>query len=286
VTGPHDLFCDVCGGAKEALFGCETCSQSIHASCMTRAPGFDEVPEFWFCPHCTDNGFNIPSSAFPAASKPVATIEAMNFDPFISSNPSKSVSDFTEVSKIGRARTTHGYPTPPTPIIPIIDQSTLQAAPSKFQSVSQSSVDNSADVKDATNPHKRGRSSNSKPGVKKKSKYSVYSSEVDKALSVIHSELELAAEVRSSETELQDKIKSLEQQLKLQDVQMVLVKRELELSRRALDVEKFKVNRLTQSQGRVEIAQPNVEVAKLKEQLAKRDEELVAWKEKLKALVG
>lgn len=242
---------------------------------MTPTPAADAIPEFWFCPHCTDNGFHIPPAGFPAT-KQVAAQDLETFDMIYSQTPSKSVSDFSELAGKG---INHGYPTPPTPVVPTI--STNSSGHSQTASSMQPPTVSINHSNENLPSNKRSRPSNGKLSAKKKSKYSAYSSEVDKALSIIHSELEVAADVRRSETELQDKIKSLEQQLKLQDGQMTLLKREFELSKRALDVEKFKVNRLNGQSTR-----SSPEVAQLKEQLAKKDEELAAWKEKLKALMG
>jgi len=45
------------------LFECQTCENCYHANCMK--PGLDptNVPTFWFCPHCVEKEFNIPTTS-------------------------------------------------------------------------------------------------------------------------------------------------------------------------------------------------------------------------------
>lgn len=283
-SGAHNPFCEVCGGAKEQLFGCQTCNMSCHADCMTTSPLSGTASDYWFCPHCIDNGFHVPPVApVTVESRAVeATIVSDNAKTAAPLRPTKSISDFEEcVSKAPRDRETRVGSLSKTVSTSYTEQGSLPDSATIVEEHSlvepKGSVLSSVSVSAS---QKRERTTSGKGTAKKRSKYSAYSSEVDKALATIRAELEVAADVRRSEEQLHERIKSLEQQLKLQDGQIALLKREADLSKRALEVEKFKLDRLSQS------IESSNEVVKLKELLVNRDNELASWKEKLKALVG
>lgn len=280
--GPHNLFCDVCGGAQE-LFGCQTCGASYHASCMSPSLEDDQVPTFWFCPHCVNNNFHIPVDGMVDSTPTTRTAE----DPPLQST-STSGGPTTAIPGADQ------YPTPQTPgsqLLPIPVANQLNG-----DNVTDINVQSGNDIArqhetpgqrekpitmpEAVQPTKRSRPKRGQSPPKKKSKYSVFSAEVDKALAVIHSELELAAEGSRSEHHLNRKVESLEQQLRLQSGQMALLRQELDMTKRDLEIERFRVGRLEAICKR-----PSQEVTRLTDLLTQKDEELNDWKDKLKRLV-
>jgi hypothetical protein len=138
---------------------------------------------------------------------------------------------------------------------------------------------NSRSLKGNTNRSKR---SYSPP--RKKSKYSAFSAEVDKALAVIQKELEVAAQIGKSEDSLRDAIEGLEQQLKLKDSQIQLTSRELELAKIKLCDNGAGAVGLTALKD--ENSQLREENAKLKEIVVSKDAELKNWRAKLKSMMG
>ncbi|KAG4428728.1 hypothetical protein IFR05_015790 [Cadophora sp. M221] len=112
---------------------------------------------------------------------------------------------------------------------------------------------------------------------RKKSKYSSFSSEVDKALAVIHKELESSAQVGKAESELHDKIQILEQELRLKDGQIALAHRELELARR---------NGGDSVGLRAENEELKGRIERLDGLLEGKDRELRDWRERLKLMIG
>jgi len=272
-TGKHDDFCFVCGGTME-LFGCQTCENCYHAECMTPAPDPDDLPTFWFCPHCVDRELHIPPMPSPTAyftpplPGPVSPVDATKAtrptedeaqsDAMPLSNTHQGVNEIIELSedvRKGRAEKS---------IFKEQSMSARLSAPENLQ-----------------NRGKSRRTKNSHSPPRKKSKYSAFSSEVDKALSVIHRELEKAAQVGRSEGNLEDKIKNLEQRLRIQDGQMLLTTRELELAQRNLAAEHHHSETL-----RSEHAQCKDEVMKLREAVEKKDAELKDWRTKLRSMMG
>jgi chromosome segregation ATPase len=125
----------------------------------------------------------------------------------------------------------------------------------------------------------RPKRSSSPP--RKKSKYSAFSSEVDKALSVIHSELEKAGQVGKSEGHLRDKIKDLELRLRVKDNQILLGSRELAQSQKSLAAEHCQSERLQS-----ENTQYKKEVMRLRAALETKDSELRDWRAKLRSMIG
>jgi hypothetical protein len=143
--------------------------------------------------------------------------------------------------------------------------------------------------------HKKpGRPRYSSPP-RKKSKYSAFSKEVDKALSVIYGELETAAGYGKSEGNLESQVQALEQQLKMQEQQlkmqeqqlkmqeqqMLLTSRELEFARKELakDREESAVLKVDN----FEIREENM---RLKELVDRKENELKEWRAKLRSMIG
>jgi hypothetical protein len=112
---------------------------------------------------------------------------------------------------------------------------------------------------------------------RKKSKYSAFSAEVDKALAVIHKELEKAAHMGRAEGGFQDTIQALEQQLKLKDGQIQLGIKELEFAKR----QRGESNLLE-----AENKTLKEENAKLVVLVDRKDAELKDWRAKLRNMIG
>ena len=246
------------------LFGCQTCESAYHAECMTPSLDPDIVPNFWFCPHCVDKELHIPPS-LPDIDElsPISTRDQHNSH----SGDTPKTNSVTETTVTGQS--------------PAISQVTEQSY-TPIMNTGQSSIPKNQVLREQqpTTQHKPGprdqapqrkgkaataKKSSSPP--RKKSKYSSFSANVDKALSVIYSELETAAQNGRSEDGLQEKIKALEQQLKVQEG-------EIQLARNERANEHLKNERL------------NREIAHLKEEVEKKDAELRDWQAKLKTLMG
>jgi hypothetical protein len=262
------------------LFGCQTCDTCYHASCMSPTLEPTEVPPFWFCPHCIDRDFHIPSMELSETTEPSPSIEVIRVYP----SPSSTEVTSTEVlSNVGPER-----PVPQSNSIPqyvaaggnhkIGGNKPLDSA-SLSRRQNLASIDQIQDLahnlKKTKAPVKQMKRSYSPP--RKRSKYSAFSSEVDKALAVITKELEKAAKVGKSEDSLRNRIQDLEQQLRLKDGQIMLTRRELELAK----------NENGQScQLKAELLDMQQQNAMLKTQVDRKDSELKDWREKLKSLLG
>jgi hypothetical protein len=127
-------------------------------------------------------------------------------------------------------------------------------------------------------PHKSttGRQRRSYSPPRKKSKYSAFSADVDKALTVIHKELEKATHMGRAEGGLQDKIQALEQQLKLKDGQIQLGIKELEFAKR---------QRGESSLLEAENRKLKEENAKLVNLVERKDAELKDWRTRLRTMI-
>jgi len=264
--GPHDDFCFLCGSSQN-LFACTTCETSYHSRCMTPSLDPNEVPAFWFCPHCVNNELHIPPSmndehffaplpsslpSYPLESTP--TSESFNTQITMSRHQEPPV--YGEKSKQPiRQQPTPPGPAPPSPVKP----------PAKSQETPQSSI--------PTTQKKQGRQRNSSPP-RKKSKYSAFSKEVDKALSVIYNELETAAGYGRSEGNLESKVQALEQQLKMQEGQMMLSSKELEVARKELAREREQGQAL------------KMENEMLRALVDRKENELKEWRKKLRSMIG
>ena len=259
----HDCYCYVCGGGLE-LFGCQTCESAYHAECMTPSLNPDIVPNFWFCPHCVERELHIPPS-LPDISdlSPVSTRDQH-------SSHAGDTPGTNSMSEPGSRTVGH------SPIIPqIIEQPSphsistgLLVPPNQTHQEQHSPVsrqvptDQNLSRKYKTAPVRR---TSSPP--RKKSKYSAFSANVDKALAVIYSELEIAAQNGRSQDGLQEKIKALEQQLRVQGG-------EVQLARNERANERLKNERLRR------------EIDVLEKEVEKKDAELRDWQAKLKTLMG
>ena len=285
-AGPHDDFCYVCGSPK-ALVGCQTCETCYHPSCMSPSLDPNEVPAFWFCPHCVGNDFHIPSGvtekqrfappqcecAFPMNSSPSAPSTNINLAtdmPFVMDTGVSAFDNSQEPSEIAQRNDEHPstfqQPTPPT----------QESSPTKFRARPQKTVDLSSRPR-----HNKATRPKNGPPPHKKSKYSALSKDIDKALSVIYSERETAAGYNKSEHNLESKVPALEQQLKMQCGQMRLTSRELELARSELAKEREEMAVM-----KVDDFELRQEIARLKEELQRKEDELKDWRLKLRSMIG
>jgi hypothetical protein len=258
LLGPHDNFCFVCGSGME-LFGCQTCENCYHAECMTPSLDPDEVPKFWFCPHCVQRDLHIPPSESETATLQTPT----------PAYPTPISPVTVQVKDTG-------------PILPFSEELVQQQ--SKESREHQSSPKSRPRPTDSEAPqvkNRPGRPRRSYSPPRKKSKYSAFSAEVDKALSILYAELETAAKHGKSEGSLQDKVQGLEQTLRLQEGQMKLTYRELELLRKARSEEQEASSRL-----RTEILELREKVTKLEDMVEKKDGELRDWRMKLRTMMG
>ena len=206
-VGKHDDFCFVCGGNME-LFSCQTCENCYHADCMSPTLEPSDVPTFWFCPHCVERELHIPpgtptthyftpvSSAplFLTPTSPVSSRTREGDTISLTRNPTNDLSHKRAADSSileEQARSSYAQGTP--------DQNSGTQAPSQM-----------AEARSAmTLPHKgsNGRSRRSHSPPRKKSKYSAFSVDVDKALTIIHKELEKASQLGRSEGSLQTRSK-------------------------------------------------------------------------------
>lgn len=267
------------------LFECQTCDTSYHASCMTPSLDPSEVPDFWFCPHCIDNQLHIPQPPPTTYFTP---------PPPLSPSTSPSIASRTRNSSSAHAAPPHRRVYENTSRqssrdIPMLDKpsgispkpqaSPEQAAPPPPTPSNRASRPD-IPTTNASKPGPKGntgrpRRSYSPP--RKKSKYSAFSSEVDKALVVIHKELEAAAQIGKSEAGLRDRIQMLEQELRLKDGQITLTSRELELAKK---------NGGDSSSLKAENEQLKAEISRLNQSLERKDSELRDWRTRLKSMIG
>lgn len=263
MPGKHDEFCFVCGGNMN-LFGCQTCETCYHADCMSPTLGLDDVPTFWFCPHCVDRQFHIPMESTAPSSLPQL---AEATPPSILGQTSTPIST-PHLNEPNTSRKAEGQ------------MISIAASKQKINDITRSLPPSSNEPRKDANASStkktsaRPRTTRSPP--RKKSKYSAFSSEVDKALTVIHKELESAAQIGRTENSLRDRIQSLEQELRLKDGQILLTTRELEMARRNGDTASLKA----------EISQLKEQNDGLKVLVESKDSELRDWRTKLKGLLG
>jgi len=259
----HDSYCYVCGGGLE-LFACQTCESAYHAECMTPSLDPEVVPNFWFCPHCVDRELHIPPS-LPDMNElsPVSTRDQLNS--FSGDTPGAKAVSGSEFESISHSPVTpHAIEQPSSERL---DTRPLIQPTTKLQ---EQYAAGSTSGKNDQIISRKGKAAAVKkvtPPPRKKSKYSTFSANVDKALSVIYSELETAAQNGRSEDSLQEKIKALEQQLKVQEG-------EIQLARNERANERLRNERLRK------------EVDALKEEVEMKDAELRDWQAKLKTLMG
>lgn len=243
------------------LFGCQTCETCYHASCMSPTLDVDDVPSFWFCPHCVDRDLHIPPDV-PTTFTHVSQTQPSAVYP----SPNLSTSDQAATTpKPSKSIPPHSKRKPEGQMIDIAgSKQTIHTIARSLIAKPTASEPKSDSTKA---PPGRQRRSYSPP--KKRSKYSAFSSEVDKALAVIHKELETAASNGRSEGSLRERIHTLEQEVRLKDGQILLMTRELETVRNNGERETLKN-----------------ENEELKTLVEKKDAELRDWRTKLKNLLG
>jgi hypothetical protein len=251
------------------LFECQTCDNCYHADCMSPTLSPSEVPGFWFCPHCVDRELHIPpNSPTTHYFTPVSPAP-----PFPSSSPVSS-----RTTGRNSMSTTLKRSEAPADLGQHVESGQIQVIPDghpKEQVPSQPTEAHSTKTLTLKSTTGRQRRSYSPP--RKKSKYSAFSSDVDKALTVIHKELEKAAHMGRAEGGLRDKIQALEQQLKLKDGQIQLGVKELEFAKRQCGESSF-----FEAENR-KLKEENVKLVQLVE---KKDSELKDWRAKLRNMIG
>jgi len=245
----------------------------------------DEVPSFWFCPHCVNRELHIPPSS-PATNyqtfgqtvthvypSPESTLgqqemqpEPVNQDRSSTVDRLKDIHDHVSSGQLLTGKAVDSSPTGQEP------RSAAKSRPRPAEYPESESHPGHV---------RSGRQRRTRSPPRKKSKYSTFSVEVDKALSVLHAELEIAARGGKSEGNLQDQRRVLEQQLKMQEGQLTLNGRELESVRKQLVSERSESARL-----RAENSGLQEQVLNLKRSLEKRDAELQDWRMKLRSMMG
>lgn len=260
------------------LFGCQTCGTCYHASCMSPTLELNDVPSFWFCPHCVDREFHVPPELPVGESTATCDTQPAGVYPSPASittppndDPNTGLAGPTQTQVAGSGRKREN---PEGQMISIAES--MAKVNEVSRSVEFKTATNRSEPK--VNPAKpsvgRPRRSYSPP--RKRSKYSAFSSEVDKALAVIHKELESAAQKGKSEDSLRERIQTLEQELRLKDGQITLMNQELEVAKKNGEAARIKV--MNQ-----ELKEQN---DTLKALLEKKEGELRDWRTKLKTLLG
>ncbi|KAH8593815.1 hypothetical protein B0O99DRAFT_191556 [Bisporella sp. PMI_857] len=265
--GLHDGFCFVCGDTLE-LFGCETCAACYHANCMTPSLAHDAVPKFWFCPHCVEKQWHIPPE--------------MNY--LTPSSPQQQKQSVPETIPTEGANEINMMDHAPRETLDsdtqriVLGLNTVSAKSSgHIDRVSSSSLTKKSlpQRNDGPRPGKAmyAHTKRSSSPLRKKSKYSTLSAEVEKALSVIHSQLEAAALNSKADDSLLAKTKDLEQQLRIQEGQIKLASNDSSNQR-------LKNERL-----QTENANLKAEVDRLTESLQRKEAELKDWRAKLRTMM-
>jgi hypothetical protein len=224
-------------------------------------PGLDqnEVPTFWFCPHCVEKDLHIPPTPAETLSSTIPSTLSPESDIFNQQNLTTSPLN-SHVS------------------LQPVETSGSKTSPGLVQDLPSTAKSGSRPNNDHLPARRKTKKSSSPP--RKKSKYSAFSVEVDKALSVLYEELETAAKMGKSEGHLQDKILSLEQQLKVQEGQLKIRDREFVFVREQLVKSREESDRL-------KVANDHFasEVANLRDMVQKKDAELKDWRAKLRTMV-
>jgi len=269
------------------LFGCQTCRVSYHSQCMTPSLAKDDVPAFWFCPHCVNRQLHIP----PPSPEEHLFAPLPTSLPFYPSPVSLDMQESTPNATISSAASE-------APEVPLENQRTIPVPafgagnPGKSppESSKSSKVRHRPQDADLSPPsHTSQTNSTPKPTrtnvpPRKKSKYSALSTEVDKALSIIYTELETAAGYGKSEGTLHDKITALEQKLRVQEGQNALTSKELVIIKKELAREREEKKGLREGGEQVRILRGENE--KLRVSLGEKEKELNEWRDKLRVLIG
>ncbi|KAG9237887.1 hypothetical protein BJ875DRAFT_492978 [Amylocarpus encephaloides] len=314
--GPHDTFCFVCGSPNE-LYECQTCENCYHSECMTDPA---ETPKFWFCPHCVVREYNVPPKPCPTSYFSPRVEDKRRtgyFSPEILDGRS-SASQAGEVSStlgIGQAKRTRNgenstfefentigkspvtsvviptgvsgsqphttasnphthYPTPPS-IPSVLPDSTPLPPPPAPTTFEPSGTRPRSSSPPQHPPHK-----------KRKSKYSPFTPEIEKALSVITNELERATRSSSSSLSLKQEIESLERRVRMQDGQINLYTREIEVVRGKLKSEVERRERLEMERGDGRVRVLEDENRALRERVGELEREGRDWRSRLRELAG
>ncbi|KAH8661536.1 hypothetical protein BGZ60DRAFT_88125 [Tricladium varicosporioides] len=274
--GPHDTFCFLCASPNttSSLFSCSTCENCYHAECMTPSLSPDDVPRFWFCPHCVERGNHVPdlnSGEVEVGSEMVETNYVSSVQDVIAEmeDPSGKEGGANEVLSGGRQTMVI---TPPQKHPPsetrssggnYQDQMNVPTEQNRRKEFQPSMVDLPAsentvpkptpllDPKSVTQmqpstsrkrfPPPPPSSTISKQPPKKKSKYSTLPSALEKALLLITTELEKSSSITSSTSSLQSQINILEQKIRMMEGQAALKDKEMEKQMKGMREENEKL---------------------------------------------
>jgi hypothetical protein len=280
LLGPHDTFCFFCNAPSTSpLLGCQTCENSYHAACTL--PEDAAIPEFWFCDHCVDYGWSVPPIASPNSyftPKTPGRKEASSYfaDVEIPTTDVSATSIDVQHISIQQEKANHA------PKAAIHDSA---------NTIHEERLAQHAKPKKHTRPHSPAPA----PHRKRKSKYSPYSPEVEKALSIISAELEKTSKSSTSTAALETTMQSLEQQLRMRNQEIVLLKQERDSLKTEAETEKAEVkrvegvldgvrrNRVYEIRKRM-VAEQEQDV--LKEKIQTLEKEGREWKGRLRELVG
>ena len=248
---------------------------------MTPSLDPNEVPTFWFCPHCVEGEFHIPPpEEHSFASLPSSLLmDTSSRTPSTNPDPPTNTLHMAKAGVYGLEKIqerSNVYPQRKKGPLSVTQQPT---PPSNEPTVLPKSRPR-PDDKPHTSTRKVGRPRRTSPP-RKKSKYSAFSKEVDKALTVIYSELETAAGYGRSEGGLESKVQALEQQLRMQEGQMLLTARESEFARKELVKEREEF-----AATKVDNAQLMDENMRLREDIQRKEAELKDWRLRLRSMIG
>ncbi|KAE8446756.1 hypothetical protein EG329_011661 [Mollisiaceae sp. DMI_Dod_QoI] len=237
----------------------------------------DDVPTFWFCPHCVDRELHIPPDPTAVSFTAVSPPQPAGVYP----SPASIIVTPNDVPNTGSSDASKPEPTDSNskrrPEGQMIDMvASMQKVREVSRGLDPKIPTNRTESKTNSSKGPSGRTRRSYSPPRKRSKYSAFSSEVDKALAVLQKELETAAQNGRSESSLRERIQTLEQELRLKDGQILLANREVELVRQSGDAMRLKAENQ-------ELKQENDNLRTLVE---KKDAELRDWRTKLKTLLG
>ncbi|EPE35993.1 FYVE/PHD zinc finger [Glarea lozoyensis ATCC 20868] len=212
--GLHDTFCFLCNAPSTSpLLNCQTCENAYHATCTL--PEESTIPDIWFCDHCVGYGWSEPPIESP---DPYPTPRTNSFHPVAGDD--RTVADVNTTRKENNPE--------------------ILSPEKEARAVPQPEAPHPPKPKKHSRPHSPGP----QPHRKRKSKYSPYTPEIEKALSVITAELEKTSRTSTSTLTLENTIQTLEQRLRMRDQEIVLLKRERDGLRKEVEKEKEEVKRV------------------------------------------
>jgi hypothetical protein len=271
------------------LFACQTCENCYHAECLSPSLVPEQIPKYYFCPHCVDRNWHVPPSSEEVNYLTPYSIAAgvLGIPPAVLEPTSRKVNNATgvDLTLVDGQATICNADT--TSMANYSHEQGHKQASEAMQAVAKAAAksrQHSSHSPSNPNPSPRAKPRRSKRSTsppRKKSKYSSFSIEVDKALAVLYSELETAAQHGRSEGNLQTKVQDLEQKLKLQEGQMMLSHREMELMNSKLGTVQEESGRLRKENARLE-----AEAKASSEMMQKKDNELKDWRMKLRTMMG